>query len=365
MFINKPKKAAFGVDVSDLSLKIVQFKKNKKDLKASFFLKQNIPKSIIEGGVIKKPEELSQEINQMIKKARKKSLQGDRAICNLPEEKVFIKIIQLPKMKQEEIDKAIKWEAEAYIPINIEDVYLSWQVIDSDNKEADHLDVLVAAAPKYLVDSYVDVFYKANLKLTALEPESVAVTRSLLNPNNSNSYIIVDLGVTASNFVIFSDGAIRFTSQISVSGDRLDQAIETKLGVSKKEARKLKIKLGLGSEDSAYKIGFDEVKKIKKQKHSASKAMIPILEELAEQIKDYISFYRNNKAHFSSNRIDKILLCGGDSLLKGLPEFLEKRIGCPVKKGNPLVNIIKDNGIKIDKPILYATAIGLSLREFM
>jgi len=351
----KEKSFAFGVDLSDLSLKIVQLEKKKGKLGLVSFGKEMLPAGLVEGGEIKKEKELAKVIQKLVEKMRAEGLSGREAVCNLPEEKVFIRIVQLPRMQEKEVAQAIQFEAESHIPLDIEDTYLSWQIIKPMFNHIDHLDVLVAATPKSLVDGYVSVFKKSGLELVALEPESVAVVRSLMSPNDLKPTIIVDLGATGTNFVIYSAQAIRFTSKISISGQLFEKEISQKLKVDAKKASELKIKVGLDREKG------EEVYQVLK----------PIINDLANQIKEYIAFYHQHATHIHGpdGHIGQVILCGGDALLNNLPPFLEERLNLSVKLGNPLkvfAGQLKGEEVFSQRHALtYTTALGLALRDFV
>ncbi len=349
------------MDLSDLSLKIVQLKERKGKLSLASFIKERIPAGLVEGGEIKKEETLVNILKEALQKVKGEPLGGRRVICNLPEEKVFIRVIQLPPMKETEIEEAVKWEAENHIPLNIEEVYLDWQIIKPVFNHLDHLDILIAASPRPLVDSYLNVLKKSGLEPVALEPESIAVVNSLMNPHNLKPTIIVDLGMTGTNFVIFSALAIRFTSHITISGQQLSRLIMKNLGVDEAGATQLKIKIGL-----------DEAKK----KGKVYRALAPMIKELAKQIQDYISFYHDHATHIHGpdGAIAQVLLCGGDSLLFNLPFFLSQKLKLPVRLGDPLINVplvkkrsrldsLKGASLSKKESLSYTTAIGLALRE--
>jgi len=351
------KKPTLGLDLSDLTLKVVQLKKKKQGLSLVNFVKEDIPAGFIKGGEIKNEEELISILKEALKKIKGEFSQKKQVICNLPEEKVFTRVIQLPLMKEEELDQAVKWETEAHIPLSIDEVYLDWQIIKRPNDNLDHYNILIAAAPRFLIDSYLSFLKKSGLEPIALEPESVAVVRSLIKPNDFTPTIIVDIGASGTNFVIFSTSSICFTSHIAISGQFFNQAIMKSLSVDEKEANQLKIKIGLDEKE----------KKI-------YQALEPLIDNLAKQLKDYITFYHGQTANLfgPDSAISRVLLCGGDSLLLNLPSFLEKKLDLPVKLGNPLINISPPDKRKhlVQPPLLskretltYTTALGLALRK--
>jgi len=346
------KKLAFGLDLSDVSLKIVQFKEDARDFFMSSFVKYNIPAGIVKEGIIEKEDELVSIFKEAFAKPNGLPFKGREVICSLPEEKVFIRVIQLPKMGKEELSNAIDWEVEAHIPLSIDEVYLGWQIIDTA-EDIDHFDILIAATPKYIVDRYLSFLRKVNLIPIVFEPESLSVVRSLIKKDDLNPTIIVDVGATGTNFVIFSASAIRFTSHIDISGNLFNQEIMKNMKVSEKKANELKVKFGLNN---------------KKEGEKVYKALESVVSDLTNKTRDYIDFYRSHASHVHSKKKDiaQIILCGGDSHLLKLPETLSSKLNLPVKLGHPLINIANNKeGQLISKKelLLHSTAIGLALRQ--
>ena len=101
---------------------------------------------------------------------------------SLREEKSFFRVIQLPKVKIADIGKAIRWEIEANIPLPFEELVYDYEVVDSFDEHLDHVDVVISAFPKTIVDAYVRVLGAAGLRLACLELESQAIVRSVNSP---------------------------------------------------------------------------------------------------------------------------------------------------------------------------------------
>jgi len=277
---------------------------------------------------------------------------GKEVVCNLPEEKVFIQAIQLPKMKKEELNQAVKWEAEAHIPLGIDDVYLDWRIVELGSGKAGQINVSLAATPRSLVDSYLNFLKKSGLQPVALEPESIAIIRSLIRPDNLKPVVVVDLGATGTNFVVFSGLAIRFSSHVEISGQLFSETIVKELGVSEKEANQLKIKVGLDKT---------------KEKGKVYRTLEPIANDLAKKINEYIAFCHSHSSDSGRDwTIKQVLLCGGDSLLLNLSDYLSKKLKLPVELGHPLTNVIgKGYPLSEKESITYTTAIGLALGNYV
>src|SRR4030042_6291945 len=127
-FLNlKPE--VFGLDISDLSLKIAKLKKRGKSLTLSSFGEEEIKPGIMKEGEIQDENELSKIIKEGLKKVKGEKLKTKYVIASLPEEKAFLQVIQLPKMPEEDLKSAVVYEAENYIPLPIEEVYLDSQIV--------------------------------------------------------------------------------------------------------------------------------------------------------------------------------------------------------------------------------------------
>lgn len=363
------KSEAFGSNISDSSLKIVKLKKKKNFLSLVSFGEMEIGPGIIEKGEIKKEEELVRVIKEAVSKVQGEKIKTRYVVASLPEEKAFLQIIQMPLMKKEELKKAVYFEAENYIPLPLNEVYLDFQVVKPVVNHLDHFDVLIVALPKKIVDSYVSCFKKADLIPQVLELESQAIARALIK-NQVVPYplLLVDFGATKANFIIFSGYSLRFTSSVSISSQRITQAISKKLEIDLKEANRLRAKHGLEGKN-LLAIENKDNKEI--EMVNVFKAITPLLNNFTEQIKNYLTYYHTHIHHehlpLDGKEVEKILLCGEGANLKGLIDFLSNKFKIPVELGNPWVNILPEPLIEVPElsyreSLSFTTALGLALR---
>ncbi len=342
----KPK--AFGLDISDLSLKIIQLKKSGRLFRLASFGETRMKPGIIEQGDIKNEKALSENIKKAVKDVCGEKIHTKRVVISLPEEKAFLQVIQLPLMKEEEVQKAVYFEAENYIPLPIEKVYLDSQIVSCDAK-TNKLNVLIAAMPKTIIDSYVSVLKGAVLEPIALEIESMSISRALVKNNtDSQALILVDLGENRTSFSIFFDQSLKFTTTSQISTKNFSEIIAQNLKISFKEAEDLKIKNGISNS------------KLGKKNAEILNSMLETLVDLSEKYLNYCQAQYNQKAV-------KILLCGGGANLKGLVDFLGRKLKTPVELGDPWVNITAGQSKKTillpyEESLRYATALGLALR---
>ena len=309
------KEEVFALNLSDSFLKIAKLKKKSRGFVLTSLNETEIPKGIIEEGIIKDEEFLSKIIKSSIKSVKGKKIKTKYVVASLPEEKSFLQIIQMPKMNEKELSLAVPLQAENYIPLPIDEVYLDFQVIPPVKNYFDNIEVLVIAMSKKIIDSYVSCFKKAGLLPIIFETESEAIARALIQKDKNGSLeVLINIDKNSAKLIVFSGNFVRFTCSIPIS---LNEKTKT---------------------------------------------------ELTKQIDKYINFYCDHSSYeylLPSAKISKILLCGRGSELKGLTEFMTKKLNIPVELSDPLINFAsKKSKLLKDKNVLsFATAIGLAMRE--
>lgn len=359
------KREIFGLDISDLSLKIIQLKKNKQELELACFGETKIEPDIIKNGEIKDTNKLARIIETGIRQVKGEKINTKYVIASLPEEKAYLQVIQMPKVPKENLKSAVIYEAENYIPTPLDQVYLGFQIVPSLTDNLDHYDILIAALPKLTVDPYVSSLKLAGLEPVALEIESLAIVRAMIENQKAESpVLLIDFGATKTSFIIFSGRALRFTSSILVSSTHFTEIISKALNMTINKAETLKIKHGLTGKTKANNKG-----KIKdKEQRKVFEALIPALVDLTQQIRKRLEYYQTHADHEhlspENKEVSKILLCGGGSNLKGLDELLSMELKLPVEIGNPWINISGKQQVQFGKEqsLAYTTALGLSLR---
>ncbi len=353
--INSP---AFGLDISDLSIKAVQLRKKKGGFSLLSFGEFQVPSGVIERGQIKQEKELADILKRIRSEVQGEKIRSPYVVASLPEEQAFLQIIQLPRMERQELESAVRFEAENYVPYSLDTMEMDFETVEPVVDHLNHVDVLLAALPKATVDSYVAVLKTAGLIPFALEIESSAVTRALIqNETTPVPVLVVDLGATRTSFIVFAGYGLRFTASIAVSSSQFTRAIAQSLNIQVEEAEALKSQYGLEGQDASGKRVFE--------------ALVPLLGDLTLQIKKHLSYYESHSGHehlkLAGSTIQKIILCGGGANLRGLTQFLLRELHKEVSIGNPWINILPTSleelpPLSFAESLRYTTAFGLALR---
>jgi len=332
---------AFGIDICDSSIKIAKLKKRGRYFKLSSWGEGGIEPGIVEGGEIKSEEGLARAIKKAVLKVKGERLDTENAVVSLPENKAFLQVVKMPKMNPEELKTAVAFEAENYVPLPVDKCFIDFQIISSS---ADHLDILMAATPKEISNSYFSSLRRAELCPLVLEVESQSIVRAIVkNEFSEKPLLILDFGKNSASFIIFHRNSILFTSSVPVSSESLTKAISESLKVNIDEAEKIKIGKGI----------------------KAAKAMLPIIKELSDNAKKCLKYYDSHKEN--KENISQILICGGGANLKGLPESLSSALKIKAAVANPWVNVFPNSmedipELNFEKSVGFSTAIGLALR---
>lgn len=342
--------SSFGLDLSDLSIKVLRMESEGKLHRVSGYASAALPVGSVIDGEILKPEVVVDVMKRLLEEPTMRKMHTRKVVCSLPETKAFLRIIVLPKMDEKEVGEAIRWEIEASIPLTLDQIYYDWQILDKGLvTEEGKINVLFVAVARTVVDQFVSVLESAGMEIVGLETESIAQARSLLSEiDEQKTTLIVDIGDRRTSFLISVGSTSCFTSSVPLSSQMITDAIAKNLRISFQEAENIKINEGLGSLSLRGPV---------------FQAALPVLENIASEIEKSISFYLENLRY--SSGIDSIILCGGGSNMRGLLPYLSRRLNQEVVLGNPWVNVHLGNRLPpIDRnhSVQYSTAIGLALR---
>jgi len=271
----------------------------------------------------------------------------------LPETKVFLRVIRMPRIGTDELAEAIKWEIEGNIPLSLDQIYYDYQVI---GEELDFLSdekrqaILVVAVARHVADQYVRVVERAGLEVVGLETESLAQAR-VFAPKEATpptTTLIVDLGDRRTSFSVAVANVPLFTSSSHLSAQLLTDVLSKALRVPFAEAEQLKRQRGIGEGS---------------QQNPSTGVLKEALHDLVREIERASNFYNGSLGYTSS--IDRILLCGGGSNLIGLIPYLTQRLHQPIEQGDPwrLLRFGQSTvpPIAAGEALQFSTALGLAL----
>jgi type IV pilus assembly protein PilM len=297
-----------------------------------------------------------QKLNEALKGLiAKMNLKKDmQAYVSIPGFSGLITIIELPEMEDEELTRAIQFEAHKYIPSSLDEVAMSWEVIEhfestkslSQSAAKDggkKIRVLLVAAPKKDIEHYDRLVSGASFKVNAIELETFSIARSLVG-DDAGTYFIIDIGSRATNMILMEKGIVRVNRNIDTGGNEITTAISDSMSISRQRA-------------DAFKKGDKDLINGKE-----AALIIPVLEMIAGESRRILTAYKDKRDGII---IDGVILSGGSAKMKGLEEYFSRSLGYPVTMGNPWRRILCDENVR---PMIeqlgtsYSVALGLALR---
>ena len=355
MKINFPSfntKSIVGLDVGSSSVKAVEL--TPKGRGDSFELNhlgvaQVAPEAIVQGAFLNSSA-ITDAIREAVENAKIKTKNVAAAVSG---HSVIVKKVSLPVMTREELDEQIRWEAEQYIPFDVNEVNLDFQILDSVEDEG-RMEVLLVAAKKDLIDDYVQVITEAGLVPVAIDVAAFAVENAFeanyeLRPEETVA--LVNIGAQVVNINIMSGGVPCFTRDITTAGNQYTEEIQKALSISFEEAER--IKLGGHGTD-----GQDVVPQ------EVEQAMQSVTETVIGEISRSLDFFAATSA---DARITRVLLSGGGSKISGFAPAFAERTGLETHLLNPLAHMLPSKGFESQYletmgPLL-SVAIGLATRR--
>lgn len=278
---------------------------------------------------------------------REAKISSKEVTLSLPESEVYTRLVKFPLLTDSEIASAVKWEAEQYIPISIDEAIIQHQVVErrEDTSPPTTL-VLLVAAPRLLVEKYVMIVERAGLKSYAVETELISLVRSLAPPNRT--VMIVDFGARSTDMAISRKGQLTFSRSVTAAGEAFTRAVARGLGVNEQQAEEYKKAYGFSSNQLEGKI---------------KSSLEPVIRMIADEVKKAIHFYKSGE---EGSTPDSIILAGGTA---GMPEMgtaIAEMLGIEVVVGNPFTKIVVNpqaaKSLASHAP-LYSVSVGLAMRE--
>jgi len=332
-FSSRPK--AFAIDFSDNALRVLEVRGISRPLKPSSFIKIGIPEGMIVDGVINDQQVVADILAEKLATAQPRPPRSHRVAAELPESHIFLHHFQLPKeLKGEDLEIALVEQVNQTMPIELENMAWDFQLLRSS--EEGH-NILFAAAPAELVESYEHTLALAGLELVSLEPESLALLRAVIDPKIAapeEMVLLMDIGGRGVTMLFILNGEIHLSVSRAEGGDLLTQRIAADLKIKPEKAEELKITKGM---------------KEKKIIPSVSEVFQPVIEEVA-QASAYLQATMGKKPV-------KVILAGGTAKLFGLDEMLQTSLGLPVKLSQPPLDMGKNSN-----QLELCTVSGLAMR---
>ena len=340
-----------GLDIGSSAVKAVELKPSGKSYKVTGFGTEPVPPDSIVDGAIIDAAAVADAIRRLFDG---RHIKTKDVAASLSGNAVIVKKISLPIMSDTELAESIYWEAEQYIPFDIQDVNLDYQILDRGDAAAGKgtMDVLLVAAKKEKIADYTGVIAQAGRTAIVVDVDAFALQNAYeanygIEPDRV--IMLLNAGASATNINIIHGDQSVFTRDISIGGNAYTEALQRELSLPFETADALKRAQPV--EGATYE--------------DARPVLRAVTENVVLEIQKTFDFF---KATAASDKIDRIMVSGGASRAEGFTEMLSERFQAPIEPFDPFKKIAFDqkkfrSESAAEIAPTAAVAVGLALRR--
>lgn len=344
-------KPLFGLDIGHGSLKVMQLigqssaQAVKHHYRIAGYGTATFDKAAQADGVIVRPEIIAEAAYTLFHQNLIGDITTRRAAIAIPAYRTFTRSLQLPRLQPHELKAAVELEAEQYISMPLEELYLDYEVV---KQRPEGTELFMVAIPRVIVDSYLDLTQVMGIETVLIEPTLSSSGRLFsIGSNNDEATFIIDLGSQSSDISIFDQHTL-VTGTVQSGGEIFTNNIKNKLGVSLEAAALIKTRYGLG---------------VSKKQAEIASALEPVLQEIVKEIHRMLRYYEER--YGSERPIKQVVTLGGGANIPGLSEYLTQALRMAARHTDPW-QYLDYKGLQppsaADRP-MYATVAGLSLAQ--
>ena len=334
----------FGLDIGTTAIRVVQMRGGKTKVLVNYGSLDIDPKISMSDSNADQ-QKLAEAIKQVIAQS---GISTPNVAVGLPSQKVFSTVVDVDRLSPEELEKTIRFQADSLIPTPLAESKIDWALLGDSPKEASKVELLLSSVSNGFVEQRLDMLESIGLNVIAFEPDSLAITRSLLSADYTSATLILDMGDNTTDLVITLNDAPRLIRSIPVGTEGIIKSAMQGLGVDEKQAKQFVFKFGMSKD------------KLEGQVYNAISSTVEVL---VTEIEKSIKFF---SARYPNNKIERIVVTGGASALPEFPLSLANRFGIGVEIGNSWRNASfpaeKQNEL-LSASNKFAVAVGLAERQ--
>ncbi|MAE73987.1 MAG: fimbrial assembly protein [Bdellovibrionaceae bacterium] len=341
-------KKLLGIDIGTSSVKVAEIDVSRKGMTLQRFEVFPTPTAAVASGEIVESHLIAEVIADVVGNLKIKRKQ---VAAGLWGSAVIVKRITIPKMDKSLVAEQIRWEAEQYIPFDLNEVNLDYHVINEGRKDSDSMDILLVAAQHEQIFKFIEIVEAAGLNCSLLDVSGFALANTFFHNYGAMEgqvIALLNVGANYTNCAIVENGEVIFCRDIPVGGAIYTSDIQKALGVSFAEAEVHKLSFSRGEPAP------EDVASVISSSH----------EVVCDEILGSFEFFSNTTQGAS---ISQVYVSGGGSLTPGLVETLSKSLQLPIEQMNPFFRVTPSKGVTQEKmkmtQVFASVVVGLASRK--
>lgn len=344
-FLNK--KDVVGIDIGSSAVKLVQLRESKGGYELKNVGILPLPPEAIVDNTLMDTGTVVHTVQRLV---RSLGVKAKDAVCSISGNAVIIRKISLPVMSGEELEEHIQWEAEQYIPFDINDVNIDFEILSPDEQDPAKMNVLLVASKKEIINDYLSVFAEAGLKLTVVDVDSFAVQNAFeTNYEDELPEVValVNVGASIMNLNIVKGGVSLFTRDVQMGGNLYTEEIQKQFSLNREGAELMKLSAASSTDERLLGV------------------LQRVNDSLALEMRRSLEFYNSTAG---DERIAKVFLSGGTAKTYLLADTVQQKLSLPVELFDPFRKVTVagkdfDPGYLSEIGPLVAVAAGLAVRR--
>lgn len=334
----------FALDIGTTAVRIVQLSKSGDMWNLVKYAAVPVDIKIATSDSVDDQKKLAEVITTAIGQS---GIRTKDVVLGIPSNRMFATVIELPVMSDAELASTIKYQAEQYIPMSLDEAKVDWAVLGKSPKDATKNEVLLASVANAFSEQRLDMVEGLGLNVVAIEPDPLALCRSLLPTGARNGHLIIDFGDFSSDVVLSLGDSPRLIRSIPTGFRSLMKAAAQNLNIQEDQASQFLVKFGIDPT---------------KLEGQIARALDSTMDQFAAELVKSIKFFQTK---YPETSIDGMLLSGYATTIPAMSEYLASKTNLPAQLATPWQRVrVSAADQTALQPISaqFATAVGLAQR---
>jgi type IV pilus assembly protein PilM len=310
-----------GLDIGTTAVRVAEVSVHRGQVVLERLGQAGLPEGAVSDGEVVDPAAVSAAIKDLWRRTR---IGTRRVIIGVANQRVVVRLVDLPWMQPSELRRSLAFQAGDYLPIPVDQTELDYDVIGELEASGGQrlLRVLLVAAHKEMLAGHLKAVTDAGLRPTGIDLNPIALLRALgpVAGFEEGAEALVDVGARITNLVVHDNGVLRFVRILPMGGEDVTSTLERVLELDHGAAEQAKLAASAGDETHP----------------EAGELVDQRLDAFVEEVRGSLDFYRSQQ---DANPLSRVVVSGGGSLLGPLAERLQATTGVPVERGRTLAGV--------------------------
>lgn len=334
----------FALDIGTTAIRIVQLARSGSDWNLERYASVPVNIKVATSDAAEDQKKLAEVITTALGQS---GVRTKNVVLGIPSNRMFATVIEIPEMPQQEMDSTIRYQAEQYIPMSLDEAKIDWAVLGKSQKDPTKNEVLLASVANAFSEQRLDLVESLGLNVLAVEPDSLALARSLLPAGATGGRLIIDFGDFAADIVMTLDDTPRLIRSIPTGYNSLIKAAMQNLNVQEQQAAQFIAKFGMQPD---------------KLEGQLSRALESTMDQFCAELSKSVKFFQNK---YPNVPVGAVMLSGYGATMPMFGEYVGNKLGMPAQVATPWQRVHVSSADQTTlQPISsqFAVAVGLAER---